>query len=280
MTDTRTLESAEAIILRHSSRGMTKLRPYLDENYCKNAARQILSLPSGVIFLITGFYVAGHAETDGPPGTLVLAKALHKLGYQPVIVTDEYCHGFFDLDGILVEQMPLDTRAEDCQRLLKQYEPKALISIERCGRNQNNDYANMRGVSIEANTAKLDLLFDLVRQSGIPTFGVGDGGNEIGMGNLQKEIRDSLALSPCIVPVDHLVIATVSNWGAYAITAYLQRYSRIYLLPSFEEVSDYLKKIVSLGSVDGVSKKQTASVDGFDLSIEKEIIDDLHRLVD
>ncbi len=49
------------------------------------------------------------------------------------------------------------------------------------------------------NTARLDYLFE----HGIPSVGIGDGGNEIGMGNLAEVIPG----------VDRLVLASVSNWG-------------------------------------------------------------------
>ena len=58
-------ETVEDIVLRHSKRGMTILRKYMGDFYCKRAAEKILELPKGNIFLTTGFYVAGHAETDG-----------------------------------------------------------------------------------------------------------------------------------------------------------------------------------------------------------------------
>ena len=76
-------ESIEDIVLRHSGRGMNILQNYLDAHYCRHAAQQILSLPKGNILLTTGFYVAGHPETDGPLGTIALAKALERLGYTP-----------------------------------------------------------------------------------------------------------------------------------------------------------------------------------------------------
>ena len=59
-------ESIEDIVLRHSGRGMNILPNHLDSHYCRHAAQQILSLPRGTILLTTGFYVAGHPETDGP----------------------------------------------------------------------------------------------------------------------------------------------------------------------------------------------------------------------
>ena len=93
----------EDIILRHSQRGMDVLRPYMPKAFCEEAVEALLNLPHGVIFLTTGFYVAGYAETDGPLGTEVLAQALKKLGYQPVIVTDALCKDYFEPMGLEVE---------------------------------------------------------------------------------------------------------------------------------------------------------------------------------
>ena len=190
------MDRTEDIILRYSHRGMTDLRGYLPPDYCRRAAQAILSWPRGTVLLTTGFYVAGHAETDGPAGTLVLARALEKLGFTPVVVTDGYCRGFFEPEGLETVYMDPDAGAEAYQRLLDCRAPVGLISVERCGLNVEDDYANMRGVSIKAHSARVDLLFDLARGT-IPTVGVGDGGNEIGMGNLRGPIREKLALTPC-----------------------------------------------------------------------------------
>ena len=253
-------ETIEDVVLRHSKRGMTVLRGYMDSDFCKRAAQQILDLERGTILLTTGFYVAGYAETDGPLGTVVLARALKSQGFHPVIVTDQFCRGFFEPAG------------------LDDYQPVGLISIERCGRNTEDDYANMRGVSIREHTAQMDWLFIKARQRGIPTFGVGDGGNEIGMGNLKDVISGKLELVPCKVKVDTLVIATVSNWGAYAVAAYIQKMTGVRVLPKFSELKEYLARIVDMGSVDGVTKEHTLSVDGFSLDVEREILDGLKNL--
>lgn len=273
-----THETIEDVVLRHSKRGMTVLRHYMDRDYCKQAARQILDLERGTILLTTGFYVAGHAETDGPLGTVVLAKALKKQKFRPVIITDKFCRGFFEATGLEVQYVGLKDEERDYEELLNEFHPVGLISIERCGRNVDNDYANMRGVSIKEHTARTDWLFIQARKQGIPTFGVGDGGNEIGMGNLKDIISEELELVPCKVKVDTLVIATVSNWGAYAIAAYIQKLTGMKVLPKFSEIRDYLSLIVNMGSVDGVTKKQSLSVDGFSLDVEKEIWDGLKTL--
>lgn len=271
-------ETIEDVVLRYSKRGMNLLKPHMKKDYCRRAAEQILGLEKGTILLTTGFYVAGHAETDGPLGTLVMAEALQKLGYSPVIVTDEFCRGFFEKEGLEVYYAGVNDGAQEYAHMLEVYHPVGLISIERCGRNVEDDYANMRGTSIKEYTASTDWLFFFARKAGIPTFGIGDGGNEIGMGNLKEVIREELALVPCEVKVDTLVIATVSNWGAYAIVAYMQKITDIQGLLDFEKIYGYLAKIVRMGSVDGVTKKHTLSVDGFSLEIEKEILDGLNQL--
>ena len=270
------MDRTEDIILRYSHRGMTDLRSYLPPDYCRRAAQAILSWPRGTVFLTTGFYVAGHAETDGPAGTLVLARALEKLGFLPVVVTDGYCRGFFEPEGIALVYMDPDAGTEEYQKLLDRWAPVGLISVERCGVNVEDDYANMRGVSIKAHSARVDLLFDLARGK-VPTIGVGDGGNEIGMGNLKDPIREKLSLTPCRTEVDHLVIATVSNWGAYGLAACLEKLSGQKLLLSFDEIRDFLGRTVALGSVDGVSGKPAMTVDGFALGVEEEIVESLRE---
>lgn len=287
----------EEIIMRYSGRGMDLLAP-LRKNGCHEAADRILSWDKGTVFLTTGFYVAGHGETDGPVGTVVLAVALARLGYRPIILTDTCCDGFFEekLIGILSECAEEKTSADEktkiCEEiktyylgadvtekeliaLVDQYKPVGMISIERCGRNESGHYANMRGVSIDPYTAPLDLLFE--RYFGkIPTIGVGDGGNEIGMGLMEEILRERGGIDPCVIPVDTLVVATVSNWGAYGITAALGEKMGLDLLPAFEQIRAYVAATVACGSVDGVTHEHVVTVDGMSMEIEAEIVNALH----
>ena len=70
------------------------------------------------------------------------------------------------------------------------------------------------------------------RERDVFTVGVGDGGNEIGMGVIKERLHETFPLArkcncPCqkgIAPETEthcLVTANVSNWGAYAIEACL-----------------------------------------------------------
>ena len=260
----------EELILRHPCRGMDILQPCLPEEFCHEAAELIFGWPrGGTVLLTTGFYVAGHAETDGPPGTLLLAKALERLGFCPVVVTDELCRGYFERGGIACTYVEPEADDGGLTALLQELAPVGLISVERCGRNEDGDYLNMRGISIAEHTAPIDRLFEL---ADVPTVGIGDGGNEIGMGNLVEVIRKELSLLPCRVSVDKLIIATVSNWGALGLSAAMG------YLPEDDEYRSAYDVCVKLGYVDGVTKEVTASDDGFPYETGHRLLQDLIKI--
>ena len=271
-------KSVEEAILRHSWRGMLELSKFVSPTYCHDAAQQILSWPRGKVLLTTGFFVAGQPETDGPAGTMVLASALKTLGFTPVIVAEPFAREYFRLQDFAIEPVLPQNDAAFYRRMLKEDAPVGLISIERCGRNAESDYCNMRGESVAPLTSCIDELF-LQAKGSVPTVGVGDGGNEIGMGNLAAEILESLDLSPCIVTVDYLVLASVSNWGAYGIAACLEELSGIALLPEWQQVYDFLVRTVELGSVDGVTREPVATVDGYALSVSQSVYQYLLALI-
>lgn len=265
----------EETALLHSKRGMDILKKHLRDDFITDAAKKIYSLERKNILLATGFYVAGYAETDGPPGTYFLSLALKEAGFEPVIVTDGFCRDFFPEDKVNTEYVE---KGFDPEALLEKYKPCCLISIERCGENINGDYANMRGVSIARHTADIDRLFDLARAKGIYTVGIGDGGNEIGMGNLKEVISEELSLVPCKTQTTDLIIATVSNWGAYALAGAVSVLQGKNLFKEYKEVDGYIKYIVGKGSVDGVNKVHEPTVDGFSPETEKEIVDKINNL--
>lgn len=267
----------EDVILRDSHRGMDKLRPHLAPFFARDAAHEILSWPRGRVLLTTGFYVAGFAETDGPAGTFVLAGALRRLGFDPLILTDASCEGFFEPQGLDVLYMPYDAGEDFAQATLKSVQPVGMISIERCGRDSKGEYCNMKGESIRSHTARADRLFELA-YGRIPTIGIGDGGNEIGMGVVADVIEAELAIAPCRVRTDHLVIASVSNWGAYGVAAYLQQMSKTSLLPPLQEVREFMDYTVSLGSVDGILRRSIRSEDGYPFAVSEEVYETLKRM--
>jgi hypothetical protein len=262
----RKIETVEDVILRYTGRGMDLLRPYLAEDFCREAARRISELPRGKALLITGFYVAGVCETDGPPGTFALAEALKSNGFEPVIVTDTICDDYFEPFGFRSVYLGKNMDKEAYRELFDREDPVLLISIERCGRTADGDYANCRGISIAQHTARADELFEIASEKGVYTVGIGDGGNEIGMGLLAPQIAEKLALKPCVTKTSSLIIATTSNWGAYGLATLIGG------CPDLARINEFTAHIVSLGSVDGVSHKPQPTVDGFEVGINDEIV--------
>lgn len=265
------LKSIEDIILQHSTRGMDKIQKHYPYEHTKNAVEAFLKLPKGVVFIYTGFYVAGFAETDGPLGAYFMARAFDELGYTPIIITDEFCENYFhDFQTIYIPLLGLEKEAYNA--ILEKYQPICHLSIERCGQNKEGLYLNSRGVNIKEFTAPVDELFKLGNQSAM-SIGIGDGGNEVGMGSFEEVLSNKEDFFDyCVVPCDYPIIASVSNWGGYGFIAELEKSLHGELLPSFEEVDSYLSFIVAKGSVDGIKRESVKSVDGKEWSIEKEIL--------
>ena len=267
------MKQIEEIILENSGRGMDVLRSYMPENFCREAAEEILRWKQGTVILTTGFYVAGHGESDGPCGTLCLALALEKLGFRCVIVTDDTCEGYFELKGLETVYLHAGDSDLECSCVLERYQPVGMISIERCGRNVEGYYANMRNCSITSHVAPADPIFEMAYGK-IPTIGIGAGGNEIGMGNVADIISEKLEIVPCRVKTDFLIIATVSNWGAFGLIAYLQMLTGECLMPDCSDLEHYYRMGCVLRHVDGVTREVNINlVDGFRRDeVEKKLL--------
>jgi hypothetical protein len=67
------------------------------------------------------------------------------------------------------------------------------------------------------------------------------------------------------VAVKHLVVAGVSNWGAYGIVAELARLAGRPLLHTAEEERAMVQACVEAGAVDGLTHRREPTVDGLPL---------------
>jgi hypothetical protein len=274
----------EDIILQKDQRGIAALRPFLPQDFCTQAAQYVLDRP-GTTLITTGFYILyGDAvETDGPPGALAIGKALEALGRDVIYVTDKYCGGVMQtLAGpeAAVVEFPIADPSESrefAQGMLDRLDPALLISIERCSPSQDGVYRNMRSVDITGYTARVDALFDLHEHS----VGIGDGGNEIGMGLLRETIPTlpRLPQEPAWTACKELIITSVSNWGGWGLTAALSKLTGKNLLPTLEEESERIRKCVEMGVVDGFTGELKASVDGFPLEEYNQTLTQLHDLL-
>ena len=136
----------------------------------------------------------------------------------------------------------------------------------------------MRGRDVTPFTDPAHRLFEnptLILRNTPVTIGIGDGGNEIGMGKVPWDtIRRNIpngGLVACRVPTDHLIVAGVSNWGAYALAAGVALLRGQRLDPELFDVErerELLRVMVEEGPlVDGVTAQRTVTVDG--LSFER-----------
>jgi hypothetical protein len=142
---------------------------------------------------------------------------------------------------------------------------------------QRDRCRTMRGLDITANMRPAHLLFEWANNCGrdIKTIGIGDGGNEIGMGCIPwRVIRQNIpngGLVACRVPTDYLIVCGVSNWGAYGLAAGVLHLRKVKVdssLFNVERERELLRVMVERGPlVDGVSGQPTVTVDG--LSFER-----------
>ena len=277
------LSSIEDIVLGNDFRGVAALRPHLPADFCGQAAQFALSRP-GTVLIATGFYISmrGAPEADGPPGALAIGRALEAIGRRVVYVSDHYTvpilRPFVDSDTQVVDFPIADDNASSrfASELLSTLGPSLLISIERCGLSKDGTYLNMRGVDISAHTARIDHLFFQHPSS----IGIGDGGNEIGMGNVARFIPqvDKLPDNPAVTTASHLIISSTSNWGGYGLVAGLSRLVGRNLLPGPEE-DDLICSMIDLGAVDGIIGASQYTVDTMSIEEHRGALSGLYALL-
>ncbi|MBV8393561.1 MAG: DUF4392 domain-containing protein, partial [Alphaproteobacteria bacterium] len=159
------------------------------------------------------------------------------------------------------------------------------VSVERCGLSADGRPRNMRGADVSPWTAPLDDLFtagDWVR------IGVGDGGNEIGMGRLPAGLIATTVPNgeriACITSCDHLVVAGVSNWGAYGLMAALAVLHDSWsptiskFLTAQGDLAITRAIVEKAGAVDGVTARNEPTVDGFPADVHAGVIKELRRI--
>ncbi|XP_073854183.1 D-glutamate cyclase, mitochondrial isoform X10 [Macaca fascicularis] len=205
-------------------------------------------------------------ETDGPPGAVALAAFLQALEKEVAIIVDQRAWNLHQKivedaveQGVLKTPIPILTyqggSVEAAQAFLcKDGDPQTprfdhLVAIERAGRAADGNYYNARKMNIKHLVDPIDDLFLAAKKiPGISSTGVGDGGNELGMGKVKEAVRRHIwhgDVIACDVEADFAVIAGVSNWGGYALACAL------YILYSCAVHSQYLRKAVGPSRAPG-----------------------------
>lgn len=272
-------------------------------------------MPGDSVLLTTGFIVPPwlRAENDGPVGAATLARALNLcLDVTPVIVTEKLiaemippvvkAAGLEVADSALakktyrrvgIEVFTNDVRKakEQSIEILDRIKPSAVIAIEKASPNEKGVYHSGVGYDITPLCAKVDVLMDEARSRGILTIGIGDGGNEIGMGCIKETIKKVVPTGakcgcPCGVgthaatETDILVVSMVSNWGCTALEANLAlAFGRTEILHDRALEDKVLEEAATAGFIDPAAGLGISSADAVDKQVHLAVVDILNFIV-
>ena len=291
-SDADRIAAIEALVCRDVGRKTAEL---IAASAGELAAARELARRRHAVGLITGFFVprgeVAAPETDGPVGTALLAAALAACGVPARIAVDTPCAGAVRAavdaagGGVAVDEVGVD---EGLDRLIGDWRSAGVshaVAIERCGRSADGRPRNMRGVDVSPWTAPLD---DLFLAGPWIRLAVGDGGNEIGMGKLPpgliaRTVPNGEKIA-CVTSCDQLVVAGVSNWGAYGLMAALAVARPDWaakiatFLTAERDLAVTRATVDKAGAVDGVTAQREATVDGFGPEIHGPLIDELGRI--
>jgi hypothetical protein len=282
----------------------------LSEGDLEAASASLAAAADPAVAVVTGFFIPHAdppcGETDGPLGAVFLARALVPQGVKVVLATDPFCARALEAGlaaaglrkAVPIVRLPsaADAGALSVSDYWQHFAERAgrlthLVALERAGPShapwsvpppdqarflaevpaEHHDRCQtMRGRDITTTMSPAHRLFEAAPQAGITTVGIGDGGNEIGMGKLPWDvIRRNIprgAVTACRVPADHLIVCGVSNWGAYGLAAGVLLLRNARPGPDLFDVErehELLRVMVEHGPlVDGVTGQPTVTVDG------------------
>jgi len=270
----------------------------------------IRSKKKPVVVIVTGFASVslGVGEQDGPVGAVYLGRTLAALGALPVFVTDEHQFDLMrqairggglnvislDMARKAIELRPSvstlvgwpadpDVARRRTQELLQDLEPVAMVAIERPGANELGACHQLSGLALDLSLCSdTDVLWAAARAAKIPCIGIGDAGNELGMGVIRPLVehwlgdRKSTANGGSIAAVqeaDVTILSAVSNWGAYATAAAVACVeNRPEILPSEETVKLSLIACSLAGARNGFNDYIDPGADGYPIHIEAAVV--------
>lgn len=267
------------------------------------AASHISGTAHPAVAIVTGFFIphapVPAAETDGPAGAALLAGVLATLDVSVSVITDEPCAPVVTaalaacpqtraLRPVVLPVGPLAVSAIAALVAANYGLPRPvthLIFIERVGPSALGHYHSMAGVRLDGHVAPLELLL----APHVTSIGIGDGGNEIGMGKLPAGLLAAhiphASRIACVTPTDWLIASGTSNWGAFGLATALgllagARAGSVHRILAEEEVHrDIMRAMLGAGAVDGVTGLADLGTDGLAWNVYAAIPRALNRLL-
>jgi len=254
------------LVVLDDTRGMRSLLALLGPESPACRAARVLLAAHEPLLLCTGFPVQDTSETDGPAGTVALARALRELGRDVTVVSwAEALAAWAPALGALPTRALRRGRAPE--RL-----SGALVTVEACGRTATGAYLNVRGEDVRERAPWFE---DAVGTHALVSFG--DGGNEFGMGSAPSGWFEARRVEKPASTCDVLVVGQVSNWAVLAVVAALGRVTDRDLLPLPDDYQALLEALAANGVVDGVRRVAEPTEDGFELGRARAILVALRR---
>ena len=272
--------------------------------------------PKDTVVVLTG---AGgppalpNAEVDGILGAVAIARALVLTRRaEVVILTEERATrpmtAAIEASGMNVGRLNSRTSSQaivhevspigrdECiahaSKILADLNPSAVIGIEKLSPNRSGIIHGVTGLPYDDVHTKADVYFEQAAAKGILTCGIGDGGNEVGFGRIQKDVARIMPAGercecPCAggtaasTATDELVVAAISDWGGYALAAMLAFLSsELRALIAPQELERMLVATVNAGAFDGATARPTLSDDGVPLDSQKAYVTMLQQMVE
>jgi hypothetical protein len=263
-------------------------------------------------FVLPPFFPLG--ETDGPPGAVALAHAMVRgIGARVIFLSEKEVIGalqaaciaaglsvyeqkdFGTIPGaILIRDFPctVEEAIHEGKRILDEWKPSAIITVEKMGRNLKDIYHSARGTDMSPLVAKVDYLVEAAQKQKVLTIGIGDLGNEIGLGAVADVARKAMGpgIEKCKcgcgggivtkVATDFPIMATMSNWGSYGLVACMAGIlEKPSLLHTPEVERRMIEACVRVGARDGSTVFPALSSDGVSLEANQAVVQLLHDIV-
>ncbi len=275
MSDLSLSLAIEALMVARNLRNMQLARAALAPGYFLRAAQHLRGIRGSVI-IGTGFPVADTFETDGPIGAIALYDCLQALGAQPLIacgppLSDALAETYRvlplqarDLAAARVEAAErlgqLQSRRDRLHRAPRPGSGRPLLQYARRGHHRALLF--LRSIHHPGRAAPPSPSAMVATKSAWA---------------ISRAAIARLDIHASVTGCDELLVADVSNWGAYGLIALLAKWSGRDLLATLAPMAilDYLS---ARGSVDGVTRANTLTEDGLPPAEGMQIIRDLRIL--
>lgn len=264
--------------------------------------------PRDIVLICTGFFDPPSMidESDGPVGAVHLARALCvAFDATPVFLTEVANMGrmaklaqsvgleVLDVDtarttpykaAVLPIPIDHDRARNEAARVMAEYKPVAMVSIEKPSPSKAGRYHTGVGLDVTDTLGKVDHFVDAAHANGVLTIGIGDGGNEVGLGNILDEVIDIVPGGDKIgaaCKADILVLASIANWGSYAIEACIAAaLHKPEVLHSLADERRVVDGSVNAGFIDPATGIPNGWIDGTPPICSESILELLRQMVE